>query len=476
MSILDKMGYIEKLDEGSGIRNIKALAKEYKKATGYFHMDTDGVCSAIAMKAYLEDYGIKTVKAYTIQYGGSEFAAKKPEKGTLVWLVDFAHGKPFVNIHTDHHDGQIGVQKKTSTSFHQTPSNATYISSEISPRDLFPMEDLKLINIVDSADFAKNNIPPEKVMNAAFGYDSTIDVSKNREAMGLVVNKLLLTYKNKPDFLSDLVMQSKPSLVSMYIVIKRLAKANGYKTPAEIGEYMGDYVTTQASKYQGENVDIKSLTNGGNTFWGTCLVQYGGGSMFKAYDRYTPFKNHPDADYMCIGWPMGLVQLSKNPFSTGKNPYHLGDLVQKEILVPKYKAKWEKIFLNLYNIKRTFEMDIKGYDSIGFGFDDFVAAFNKDIIKGMKKYTDTGETSDYFSEMVHKFTNMKLRDLSPKQADILRKVEISYWDLIQSGSGGHPSITNISNLNFYGKGYPDAIIKPLMQDIAELMADKKLQK
>ena len=51
---------IERVDE-SGMRDIKALAKKYKTATGYFHMDLDGVTSAIAMKTYLERYGIKTI-------------------------------------------------------------------------------------------------------------------------------------------------------------------------------------------------------------------------------------------------------------------------------------------------------------------------------------------------------------------------------------------------------------------------------
>ena len=45
------------------------------------------------------------------------------------------------------------------------------------------------------------------------------------------------------------------------------------------------------------------------------IVQYGGGSMMKpgSYDRYTPFKNNPDADFLVIAWPMGLVQASCNP-------------------------------------------------------------------------------------------------------------------------------------------------------------------
>ena len=88
---------ISRVDE-SGIRNIKQMAKKYKTATGYFHMDLDGVTSAIAMKAYLESYGIKTTKLVPINYGDKEFSAAKADKGSLKWMVDFAHSKPFLNV------------------------------------------------------------------------------------------------------------------------------------------------------------------------------------------------------------------------------------------------------------------------------------------------------------------------------------------------------------------------------------------
>ena len=52
----------------SGIRGIKDLAKRYKKAKIYYHMDLDGVTTAIAMKNYLEQHGIKVVDAELIQY------------------------------------------------------------------------------------------------------------------------------------------------------------------------------------------------------------------------------------------------------------------------------------------------------------------------------------------------------------------------------------------------------------------------
>jgi hypothetical protein len=116
---------MRKLLNESGIRNIKELAKRYKKAKIYFHQDLDGVTTAIGMKNYLENYGIKVVDAEVIQYGDKEFSVKKPDASGEVMpvLVDFAHGKPMFVIHTDHHDTQAGVEPETSTNFRSSRSN-----------------------------------------------------------------------------------------------------------------------------------------------------------------------------------------------------------------------------------------------------------------------------------------------------------------------------------------------------------------
>lgn len=51
----------------SGIRNIKDLAKRYQMAKIYFHMDLDGVTTALAMKEYLEKTGKKEFDVNKIQ-------------------------------------------------------------------------------------------------------------------------------------------------------------------------------------------------------------------------------------------------------------------------------------------------------------------------------------------------------------------------------------------------------------------------
>ena len=82
---------MKKILKESGLRNIKALAERYSKAKIYFHQDLDGVTTALAMKNYLEDNGIKVVDSEIIQYGDKEFAVKKQdaEGDTMPVLVDF---------------------------------------------------------------------------------------------------------------------------------------------------------------------------------------------------------------------------------------------------------------------------------------------------------------------------------------------------------------------------------------------------
>jgi hypothetical protein len=467
----DATNAFDRINE-SGIKNIKEWAKKYKTAEGYFHMDTDGVTSAIGMKAYLEGYGIKTVSVHKINYGSNEFSAVKAKKNNLVWMVDFAHGKSFLHIHTDHHEGQTGTSDKTSTAFEKAPSNVEAISMKISPRNLFSAEDIKVISTIDSADFANNNITPDQVMNAAFGFDDSLDVKKNHMMMGLVVNKLLLAYKNKKGFLEELVMKSKPSLISMYVTIVNLAKEKGYKSPIEVGSGVQNYANAQKGKIQKPNTNPKNLKGGESTMWGTTLVQYGGGGMFNGYDRYTPFKNNPDAEYLIIAWPMGLVQLTKNPFKSQKNQYHLGDVALKTVLGgSKWKNKLSNKRVSLADIKRIFETDIKpeDKDAMGFNWDDFAGLVTKEQVKGMNLDSEGGYTS-----FIKSISNVKFNKLTYKQKQYLEKITVSVYDIMVAQSGGHREITNVQGFNFLGKGYTD-IMKEYMLDLAKEMKDKRLQ-
>jgi len=469
--ILEKLNNIETLYE-SGIRDINKLRDQFDKAEVYFHMDLDGVTSAIGMKAYLQNNGFKVIGVFPIQYGGTEYAVPKGQKGVMKVLVDFAHGKPMFQIHQDHHEGQVGVDKGTSTSFVHAPSGAGTISGIISPNDLFPQNDLKIINTIDSADFARQGLTPDDIIRATFQVNKSIPVEKNHQMMGFVVNKLLLSFKNKPDFLSKLVMDAKPSLLSMFNTIKRLAAESGYKTPEQIESDSASYQNAQKNSMvkNGTLEDVKSLKNGGSVQLGNIVVQNGGGSMGKGkqYDRYVPFKLYPEANYFTITWPMGLIQLSQNPFKKLDKDLHLGNIVMKDIM-PMFKSKLESISITLDTLKYQFEMDIikkKLENAVGFTFKDMLALYGKQL-KGLP---DSGG----YRELISDITNKSYKFLSAKQKSIMKSISISAWDVIMAGSGGHKAITNLSGFNFIDKDqYPGGYTK-LLRDIQYEIAKRMM--
>jgi hypothetical protein len=236
------------VNEEVGIRNIKKIIGPMKTAEIYFHKDLDGVTSALAMKYFLETYyQVKTVDTHQIQYGGLEFAIKSHKEGNLCVLVDFAHGKPMFVIHTDHHDRQAGAEETGATSFRPSRSNVETISQIVSPKEIFPETDLRLISTVDSADYAKYDITPEQVVNYLFKMDKDADLRKNKFAMGLVLNKLLLAFKNKPQFLENLVMNSEPSLYSILNQIKNEMGSRRLPGPEQLQKNAKQYMDTMKS-------------------------------------------------------------------------------------------------------------------------------------------------------------------------------------------------------------------------------------
>ena len=42
-------------------------------------------------------------------------------------------------------------------------------------------------------------------------------------------------------------------------------------------------------------------------------------------------------------------------------------------------------------------------------------------------------------------------ELTDKEQELLDKITVNAWDLIQANSGGHKCITNISGLNYLGR-------------------------
>ncbi len=419
----------------SGLRDINQLAKRYPKAEIYFHQDLDGVTTAIAMKHYLENNGIKVVDAHVIQYGDKEFAVKKNDAqgDTMPVLVDFAHGKPMFIIHTDHHDRQAGAEDTKSTSFRQSRSNVETISQVVSPKDIFTSDDLLLISTVDSANYAVNEISVDQVINYLFRLDTNESLRKNKMALGLVANKLLLAFKNKPGFLEELVMVTKPSILNLLLNIKRIMLEKGYASIPELEKNKEGYIEQMKSH---PNVNVQD----------NVIVQYGGGKMTSpgSYDRYTPFKNNPEADFLVIAWPLGLVQASCNPFKKERElkGVNLGEIAQE--VLGKWKSQLKEREIPLSTIKWISESSKEfGAESVGFTFKDFVALYGKNF----KTLENGKEVLTTIGEMMQKpFT-----ELSEEEMEILDEVTVNAWDLIQANSGGHKCITNISGLNYMGR-------------------------
>ena len=441
---------MRKLLNESGIRNINELAKRYKKAKIYFHQDLDGVTTAIGMKNYLENYGIKVVDAEIIQYGDKEFSIKKPDASGEVMpvLVDFAHGKPMFVIHTDHHDTQAGVEPETSTNFRPSRSNVETISQVVSPKEIFPTEDINIISTVDSANFAVNKITPEMVMNYLLNFDKDSSLRSNKFIMGLVTNKLLLAFKNKPEFLEQIVLGAQPSLLSILNNIKKQISTKGYATPEELVQNQANYIEKQKVN---PNVRLE----------GNIIVQYGGGSMIKpgSYDRYTPFKNNPDADFIVIAWPLGLVQASCNPFKEDRalKGVDLGEM--KNVVLSKFESDLKGMKITFGTLKRVSEFEAE-YESVGFTLKDLVAIYgNRESFKV--------NADEKLLSIIGNISQKLYKNLTTKQKDLLDRISVNGWDVIQANSGGHKCITNISGISYL---YRNKKEEPVVYDDNRLAA------
>jgi RNA polymerase sigma factor (sigma-70 family) len=448
---------IKNLLTESGIRNINKLRSLFDDVVIVTHQDLDGVTSAIGMKYYFEKYGFKVIETQIIQYGDKEFAIKKsdPTKNIMYCLCDFAHGKPMFTVHLDHHDSQAGVEKGTATSFRQSRSNVETISQILSPTDIFPDQDIKMISTVDSADFVRMGIKPEDVMTYVFELDKEKELSRNKKIMALVTNKLLLAYKNKPNFLERLVMESSPSLLNIYLNIVKLAKEEGYVSPDVMKKNLSDYIERQKT-----STDVEYLEDYG------IISQYGGGNMFKpgSYDRYVPFKNNPDANFLVIAWPMGLLQASCNPFKANRElkGVNLGEIAQE--VLTDFESELKSKYLTVDSMKYTSEKSRDfGPESIGFTYSDMVALYG-DSEGGIIGLDDTpkGSPEDYTVERwqnaIKKIMEKPYSRLTEREIKALKLLKINYWDVIKSNSGGHKCITNI-DLKYFGKETKELLIK-----------------
>jgi hypothetical protein len=132
------------------------------------------------------------------------------------------------------------------------------------------------------------------------------------------------------------------------------------------------------------------------------ISQYGGGALFKpgAYDRYVPFKNYPEANFLVIAWPLGLLQASCNPFKGSRElkGVNLGEIAQE--VLKEYESELKEKKITIDTIKYFAEKHKSfGDDSVGFTFKDMVAMFEEANggINGLER-TPEGSPKEYTVE------------------------------------------------------------------------------
>lgn len=408
----------------SGIEDINRITKGKKWVEIYFHEDLDGVCTAIGMKKYLEEYGIKLKDCYTIQYGAAEFSAKKinTEPDVISALVDFSNKKIGFTIHIDHHTGHENTPKdsKTKTHFRISPSNAETISGVISPHDIFPPEDIKWINMIDSADFYNNNINADDLIISDPKFTNNTD--ENKKLMLLAVNRILLVYKNKNNLMTDTVKQADASIISLYQTIKRLSK--NFSDINNINKNAKDYQKLLKNQngisFNKENglLVVNSLPHN---------------SRIGSYDRYAVFKAYPDSLVKIQVFPT-MIQISKNPFR------QINMNVKNIVLsvLNKYKSSFQSIKIGIGKIKGISAHEATS-DMIGFKYTDLLDTFEGKI-EGLTPENEP---------RVKKLFNKVYSKLTDDDKDWLNNnFKVNIWDIIESETGGHDDIYNIGALSY----------------------------
>lgn len=451
----------------SGLRNIKQLAKEYNDAWIYGHIDLDGITSSLVMKYYLAQYGIKTSNWIPIQYGALEYSIPKVPAGVLGVLVDFSHGKIQFKIHTDHHETQIAYPNQ-SKQFAHSKSNADTISSVISPSIIMSPEDMRVVNMVDSAGYSSEGIPVTDIKNYVFNYKKDSSNKENQLKFGMVVNKLLLAYKNKPGYLKSVVLESKPSLLSMYNVMMNTINQHikngdkGWSDPQTLQKNSEWYREKQKENILNSDSKntIDELNRGKNAVIGNCVVQVGGGLMNKtgSYDRYTAFDLHPDCQYFIMIWDtIGMMQVCTNNWnpSMKDTDVDLGQLVLKNIFESKYKPLLDKpkYDISLLAIKKLYEENITSeneLEAIGFDMSEFKALLNQDFDLTEKQQSWLNTVMGYKPSQLapnDKDTEKQL-EYKFKCCKFLNTFKLPLSEIILKTSGGHKTITNLNGFGF----------------------------
>jgi hypothetical protein len=138
-----------------------------------------------------------------------------------------------------------------------------------------------------------------------------------------------------------------------------------------------------------------------------------------------------------------LVQASCNPFKKERalKGVNLGEI--KDEVLGRWESQLKKRDIPLSTIKWISESGKQFTpESVGFTYKDFRALY------GDKFNTKDGK--DFMKE-IESLMSKPFTDLTDEEMSLLDSVTVNAWDIIQSNSGGHKCITNISGLNYMGR-------------------------
>jgi len=214
--------------------------------------------------------------------------------------------------------------------------------------------------------------------------------------------------------------------MNIYQNIKKIAKERRFASPEEMAKNQDIYI-----KSQKESPNV--------VFEDGIIKQYGGGSLFKpgSYDRYTPFENYPDANFLIIAWPLGLVQASCNPFKEDRalKGIDLGEI--KDEILEENKGWMKKEMVPLSTLKWISETSV-GPESVGFTSSDLKAFYMDKVQAGNEEYLSR----------LDQIMDKKFSEINEDELTILDSFAIPFYDLVVENSGGHKCITNLSGLNY----------------------------
>jgi hypothetical protein len=214
------------------------------------------------------------------------------------------------------------------------------------------------------------------------------------------------------------------------------------------------------------NMNGRNLKNKEINFDSTnkILRQFDIGETFKtgSYDRYVPFRNFPETEWLCTIFKMGLIQVSGNPFNDKKINIHLGNITKE--LLTKWKKELESFRISISSIKRINESEsyklkkkYSNFQPVGFKFNDLLTFYKEDIwyqpnrkTGDLKTVNKLDLTNDTNSDVVYiKKTMDKLYDTwSFEERQDMSNYKITGLAILEVMSGGHASITNIHGINY----------------------------